>query len=325
MAPAPSGSGEQQTDPDAGLTLPDGTPVSIAKRLIRLHEPGSQGYNAAFGQHGLPADYKTDAYGFPIWGGNPVGNMYGGRFAGQNSRAAGMFQFEPGTWKNAVLGLRQEGVNITDFSPKSQETVATYLLQHEGMGPWAPWNHLLSADYNRYKQTGFVPEGGYGQPGMVPPAGPYMTGDRVDDSGYNIGGALAFAPPRPSQVSDGQPQVAGGPAVNTGGEAGAGPAGDPNSQRVKDISDNFANSQAEGGLGGMSPGMQALYLLGATSRFHITPVSYDPFKNIPHGRPSNPESMDPAAYGGGSEMARIRPREVPGYLWYNTPSATRFG
>lgn len=65
-----------------------------------------------------------DPYGFPIWSGQmgPQGI----------SHAAGLYQFEPGTWREgaAVTG-------VSDFSPESQKKVFDYIHGKYGNEPWA--------------------------------------------------------------------------------------------------------------------------------------------------------------------------------------------
>jgi hypothetical protein len=241
-----------QVDPDAGLFLPDGTPVSVAKRLIQAHEPGAQGYNAAFGQAGgLPAGYKTGPNGFPEWAGNEVGDLYGGAYKGQKSRAAGMYQFEPGTW-NPIA----EKLGITDFSPQSQERVASALLQQSGMTPWAPYNPRLAAAYSQYK--------GGGQGNVLTTQGPANTltpaSAPQDWSGLKAN-ALAAIP-------------------------SAGPTSSPQ------INVNLGPSGAQGE---MSPyqrltQMSLIQQLTAKGTHQFIPVDYDPWKYTPQAQARGPQT-----------------------------------
>lgn len=49
-------------------------------------------------------------------------------FAGVgNSHAAGAYQFQPGTWKEA-----QSALGLADFSPENQDAAAVYLVQRRG-------------------------------------------------------------------------------------------------------------------------------------------------------------------------------------------------
>lgn len=232
MPPAPGGA---PVDPDAGKFVNwQGMriPMADAKRMIRMTEPGAQGYNAAFGSHsGLPSGYQTDQNGFPIWSGNPVGSMYGGAFEGKLSHAAGMYQFEPDTWASAVGALRDQGVNINDFSQGSQEAVASHLLEQSGFGPWAPWNPNLRAMLAQYKQTGQVPSGTDPGEGAVATSavGPYRSGDVVPGTGMAVGGQLSgfvpYVPPLPAnQLAPGRQVASAGGTDSTDGTST--PSGD---------------------------------------------------------------------------------------------------
>jgi hypothetical protein len=101
----------------------------------------------------------VDEHGFPVFEGKPIGSQfYGGRYTGQVSHAAGMYQWQPATWRDAVAAMAKDGIQIKDFSPQSQEQVATYMLEHEGLNKaWLPFNDRLAAAYNQYKQSGQEP------------------------------------------------------------------------------------------------------------------------------------------------------------------------
>lgn len=124
--------------------LIDGVPLPIAKALIRHYE-ASNNYNVGYTPPGqTPVDLSSaplGADGFPQWDGNqgPQGN----------SRAAGGYQFEPGTW-----GPIAQKLGITDFSPQSQDAVADVALQKRGFKDWAPFNPKLAAAIQQYKETG---------------------------------------------------------------------------------------------------------------------------------------------------------------------------
>jgi hypothetical protein len=140
--------------------LPDGTPVSVAKRFLRQYEADPAGYSSAWGyKGGLPSGLPVDEHGFPVFEGKPIGSQYyGGRYAGQVSHAAGMYQWQPSTWRDAVTAMAKDGIEIKDFSPESQEKVATYMLERQGLGTaWLPFNSKLTAAYNQYKQSGQEP------------------------------------------------------------------------------------------------------------------------------------------------------------------------
>lgn len=152
-------------DPDAGMVKGTNVPVAIAKQFIRAYEPDQRwGYNSAWGldqKGGLAGNEPVDQYGFPTaaaYPGAPVGNVYGGKWANLPSRAAGMYQTQPDTWRDAVLGLRNEGTNITDFSPTSQEHVGGYLLRTDGMSHWLPYNAELKKAWDAYQRTGVMPK-----------------------------------------------------------------------------------------------------------------------------------------------------------------------
>lgn len=277
--PGPPGS-----DPDAGKMVHwqgMDIPMADAKRMIRMTEPGPQGYNAAFGSKtGLPSGYQLDQNNFPIWSGNPVGSMYGGAFEGKLSHAAGMYQFERDTWASAVGALKQQGININDFSPGSQETVASHLLEQSGFGPWAPWNSNLRAMLAQYKQTGQVPSGI--DPGGATAAGvtgPYMSGDPVPGTGYAVGGAASvvpYMPPTENLLVPGGRIVSSTTPMGTSGGTTNGSGGQqpfkPNLPPV-DLSDQTGNLFDDPRY----RQMMMLQILGAQMRgVKFQPIDYDP-------------------------------------------------
>lgn len=303
--------GQPGTDPDQGKFVNwQGMqiPMADAKRMIRMTEPGSQGYNAAFGSHqGLPSGYQTDANGFPVWGGNPVGSMYGGAFEGKLSHAAGMYQFEPDTWASAVGSLRQQGINVNDFSSGSQETVASHLLEQSGFGPWAPWNANLRGMLAQYKQTGQVPQGN--DPGGATAAGvtsPYMSGDPVPGTGYAVGGATSvvpYIPPTQNPLAPGArvasaSTTTGSPTNGNGGTTGWKPNLPPVdlSQGSGNLLDDPRYRQ-----------MMMLQILGAQMRgIKFQPVDYDPH-------------FQPIPYSGSVDLGRsVAPTSevIPRYDWH---------
>lgn len=300
------------TDPDQGQVV-KGTniPVSVAKQLIRAHEPGAAGYNAAYGGPGgaLPQGVTYDANGFPQYEGGDVGDLYGGQYKGQKSHAAGMFQFEPATWKNYVGQMREAGINITDFSPQSQEQVATWALTHNGVGDWMPYNKKLNADWLSYQKTGQLPSN-LTQPadyqGYSGGGGGYYSGDVVPGSGMAVGGKLAIVPPRPAFTG---PNAPGGPAVNP--EANTGGAGGPGGSPAIELTPAekaFQQSLKNQGQGGR--GFQMLGLLAAAMRGHpIAPISYDPMANTAHLQTQQ------MPIGGNYEIPRVG-RQISGYVGF---------
>lgn len=301
------------TDPDAGQVV-KGTniPVSVAKQLIRAHEPGAAGYNAAYGGPGgaLPQGVTYDANGFPQYEGGDVGDLYGGQYKGQKSHAAGMFQFEPATWKNYVGQMREAGINITDFSPQSQEQVATWALTHNGVGDWMPYNKKLNADWLSYQKTGQLPSN-LTQPadyqGYSGGGGGYYSGDVVPGSGMAVGGKLAIVPPRPAFTGPNAPG-SGGPAVNP--EANTGGAGGPGGSPAVELTP--AEKAFQAGLKNQQGGRgwQMLGLLAAAMRGHpIAPISYDPMANTAHLQTQQ------MPIGGNYEIPRVG-RQISGYVGF---------
>lgn len=274
-----------QADPDATRYV-QGTniPIAVAKQLIRGFEPGAAGYRAAWGvKGGLPENVETDQYGFPTakaYPGAPIGGAYGGAYpAGTMSHAAGMYQVEPKTWQTAVQGLAAEGITIKDFSPQSQEQVASWLLEHQGMSPWAgvgpsgvPFNANLKAAWEQYQQTGKLPTN-LSSPGDYAGfhgGGPIYAGDT--SGGYGVGGALAFAPRGPAGPT-------GGPAQNpeANPNAAGGPGGAPQVQLTpaeKAFQQSMRQQQS-------MRGYQMLALLAAMGKGHPVTSGYNPANAMP--------------------------------------------
>lgn len=310
--PTPTGHTAPGTDPDAGQVV-KGTniPVSVAKQLIRAHEPGAAGYNAAYGGPGgaLPQGVTYDSNGFPQYEGGDVGDLYGGKYAGQKSHAAGMFQFEPATWKSYVGQMREAGINITDFSPQSQEQVATWALTHNGVGDWMPYNKKLNAAWLDYQKTGQLPSN------LTQPAdyqgysggGGYYSGDVVPGSGMAVGGKLAIVPPRPAFTGPNAPG-SGGPAVNP--EANTSGAGGPGGSPSVELTpaEKAFQQMVKNQQGGR--GFQMLGLLAAAMRGHqIAPISYDPMANTAHLQTQQ------MPIGGNYEIPRVS-RQISGYVGF---------
>lgn len=172
-APVPGLLSTGDADPDAGMVKGTNVPVAIAKQFIRAYEPDPRwGYTSAWGldnKGGLTGNEPLDAYGFPQYGGAPIGNVYGGRWANDTSSAAGMYQVQPKTWQTAVEGLRNEGVNVNSFSPEHQEYVGGWLLRNRGMDDWLPYNADLKKAWTTYQRTGQMPT--LQQPRQQPRAG----------------------------------------------------------------------------------------------------------------------------------------------------------
>jgi len=264
LAPTGATPAAPVVDPDAGKFLPDGTPVSVAKRFLRQHESGPHGYNAAFGySDGLPAGFSVSSTGYPLLEGKPIPpSMYGGRYVDPKtgkpmiSHAKGMYQNQPGSWDEGVAGLAKEGVVINDFSPESQERVNTWLLQKHGMSPWAPFNDSLNAAYNAYKSSGKEPQFSgplaYWEPGYTPGA---MASERRP-GGQGLGG-----------------RASGGTQIDLPVTAPA-----PPTQRQYEPPPDLSS---EGGMGGALKGMYLMQLFNQMAQGRkLTPVhvDYDPFK-----------------------------------------------
>jgi hypothetical protein len=69
-----------------------------------------------------------DDTGFPVWSGNRDPET------GLMSHAAGILQFQPGTWRPIAKQL-----GIKDFSLESQVKVANELYKQQGLKPWQTW------------------------------------------------------------------------------------------------------------------------------------------------------------------------------------------
>jgi muramidase (phage lysozyme) len=85
--------------------------------VLRLGE-SSDDYRALYGGGRFTsyADHPTFAEGFE-----------GAVVRGQSTHAAGAYQFQPGTWKEA-----QKALGLPDFSPDSQDKAALFLIKRRG-------------------------------------------------------------------------------------------------------------------------------------------------------------------------------------------------
>lgn len=104
-------------------------PITPASKLaeIKQRESGGDpfvGYTPPGEKRVDLSKAPLDETGFPIWEGRqgPAGI----------SHAAGLYQFQPGTWRPIAREL-----GIKDFSEQSQERVAAVLYEREGERPWA--------------------------------------------------------------------------------------------------------------------------------------------------------------------------------------------
>lgn len=127
--------------------LPRGIPIDILRELIKASESGNFGGYNALAWH---PNYNPNAlsrpvneHGFPQWEGS--------RSTGLGSHGAGAYQFEPRLWGEFAPGL-----GVTDFSPESQDKVATAALNRYGINPWKT-NRPLQAAIRNYQQTGAMP------------------------------------------------------------------------------------------------------------------------------------------------------------------------
>lgn len=155
--------------------------------------------------------------------------------------AAGRYQIIKGTWDGAVRALRKEGVVIDDFSPRSQDIVATYLMKQRGAlgdvlkGEWrqaigklgTEWASLPSSNYNqpkvgwqatlaklpggaKFAGTSDVPAGA--QPSAQPVQAPAVAAAPTDA----LASALAGLPAAPGVIA-GPAQAATTSPASTGG------------------------------------------------------------------------------------------------------------
>jgi hypothetical protein len=97
---------------------------------IARFESGRQPY-IGFGDIDLTGR-PLDQYGFPIWSG--VGTSLG------VTHAAGLYQFEPATWRGYAMLL-----GAWNFSVATQNAVAALCFTHQGFQPWAPYDSKLAA------------------------------------------------------------------------------------------------------------------------------------------------------------------------------------
>lgn len=148
--------------PMTGAPMTGGAPASgagggnpdtnLAATLVSRHESGNDPYKGYGGTDLSKA--PLDQYGFPQWAGAiPKGGTEADR-----SHAAGLYQFQPDTWRRYA-----EPLGIKDFSPESQRRVFEAAYAAEGFRPWAPYNPNLRADLQRRGMLG----GGSG--GSTPP------------------------------------------------------------------------------------------------------------------------------------------------------------
>lgn len=99
-------------------TMDAQTQISAFLAVIRQGEASGR-YNALVGG-GTFSSYATHPALPPTnWPGIVAG--------GAPTHAAGGYQFQPGTWKECAAAL-----NLTDFSPTSQDAAATFLLKRRG-------------------------------------------------------------------------------------------------------------------------------------------------------------------------------------------------
>lgn len=73
-----------------------------------------------------------DQYGFPVWSG--INTSFG------ITHAAGLYQFEPATWRGYAMML-----GAWNFSVATQKAIAALCFSREGFQPWAPYDKKLSA------------------------------------------------------------------------------------------------------------------------------------------------------------------------------------
>lgn len=110
-----------QSDPLAALD-PELRPIvqreSGGKQFVGYTPPGRPLVDLSTAQ--------LDETGFPIWSGNRDPKT------GLMSHAAGIGQFQPGTWRPIAKEL-----GVKDFSLESQVKVANELRRREGLRPWA--------------------------------------------------------------------------------------------------------------------------------------------------------------------------------------------
>jgi len=156
--------------------------------------------------------------------------------------------------------LAKQGININNFSPENQEKVATYLLQTEGMGPWAPYNARLASAYNAYRGSGTEPADLAGRP--------LAYWEKGYKPGATFGGGTGTTK---------DPAVL--PEVNQGG-AGGGTGGPAGGYEPAPTPNTISDATIRRSL--------MLQMLGqALKGMKLTPmqVGYDPFKVQQAGEP----------------------------------------
>ena len=101
--------------------------------LVSKRESGDRPYVGYGGVDLSKAPAKEGFFGFPDWAGAKAPD-------GSTTHAAGLFQFQPDTWKQYAGPL-----GITDFSPESQRKVFNAAYLAEGIRPWSS-NRALIGD-----------------------------------------------------------------------------------------------------------------------------------------------------------------------------------
>lgn len=122
--------------PPAGLGAADSVIPTIKKYEADglANRLGINPYYIGWGGADL-SQAPLDQYGFPIWEGKmgPAGN----------SRAAGAYQFQPGTWRK--IAVKHFGGYADWRKPEVQDAMARRLYLDQGIKPWSSNKALLSA------------------------------------------------------------------------------------------------------------------------------------------------------------------------------------
>lgn len=116
-----------------GYSSADYSPTSAAG-LVAKYESDNRPY-LGYGGADL-SRAPLDEFGFPQWAGVQAKTGL--------THAAGLFQFQPGTWRRYA-----EPLGIKDFSPESQLKVFNAAYAAEGFNPWRPYNTRLDAALRR--------------------------------------------------------------------------------------------------------------------------------------------------------------------------------
>lgn len=145
---------------------------------------GSPGVNTGVGYTSLQGD-STDNFGFPEWSGD----------AALNSHAAGLFQFQPGTWDQIAS---QFGLNFQN--PADQEAGAWYYAQQTytaNTGGQSLYTALQQGDYSSIQSAlqGVWPGGAKG-------LSSYLGSNASGASLPGLGGTTSGAP-APASTSGG--------------------------------------------------------------------------------------------------------------------------